>query len=388
MADIPTRQYDLRSGRREELHVPVHIQMSEDSTFLKQLMATQGQGSSNSGQVSDISSLNESDCDVLIASSEDEQESETKSTVSNTGVASSDPTSSDGTNVSQQAINLQILSQLQAMGKRLDAMEQKTCKKSSDASKIKNKSVKPKSKAKAQVAPSSSHQETSHVPDLQSIRQDAVLQAQVAKRLKELTDSEKSGTKLKSLRGGPVEVMVANRVKWPHEYVLSGVSKERVTYDQLSVTQWVAGFGRIMKEEKNHEIKEHMLDYLVALFDDANDFSWDAAKASHAVLLCRMEQGEIKSYSEVEKIDRVRRANAQRHQFTSFSGQSKKFGQKNSKSTPCQYYNQGTCHQSKTHETRGVVYRHICSACFSNGKSFPHPENECKNKAKKQSKNE
>ena len=47
---------------------------------------------------------------------------------------------------------------------------------------------------------------------------------------------------------------------------------------------------------KNQEIKEHMLelDYLVALFDDANDISWDATKASHTVLLCRMEQGEIK----------------------------------------------------------------------------------------------
>ena len=63
----------------------------------------------------------------------------------------------------------------------------------------------------------------------------------------------------------------------------------------------MAGFGRIVKEEKNSETKEHMLDYLVALFDDANDFSWDAAKASHAVLLCRMEQGEINSYSEVDK---------------------------------------------------------------------------------------
>ena len=100
--------------------------MSEDSTFLKQLMA--GQSSSNSRQVSDISSINDSDCDALIASSDEEQESESKSTVSNTCVASSDPTSSDDTSVSQQAINLQILSQLQKMGKRLDAMEQKSCK--------------------------------------------------------------------------------------------------------------------------------------------------------------------------------------------------------------------------------------------------------------------
>ena len=56
-----------------------------------------------------------------------------------------------------------------------------------------------------------------------------------------------------------------------------------------------------------------MLDYLISLMDDAHDFSWDAAMASHAVLLCRMEQGEVKSYLETDKLDRIRRANAQRH---------------------------------------------------------------------------
>ena len=96
-------------------------------------------------------------------------------------------------------------------------------------------------------------------------------------------------------------MLVPNHVKWCHEYILSGHSKERISYDNLSVTQWVAGFGCIMREEQNSEIKNSMLDYLISLFDDANDFSWDAAKASQAVLLCRMEQGEIKSYTEVEK---------------------------------------------------------------------------------------
>ena len=118
--------------------------------------------------------------------------------------------------MSQQAIKLQILSQLQAMGKRLDTMEQKSCKKGTDSSKIKNKSVKSKSKVKTQVTPSPSHQETTHIPDLQSIRQDAVLQAQFAKRLKELR----------------------------YKIEIGGV----VTYDQLSVTQWVAGFGSIKKK--------------------------------------------------------------------------------------------------------------------------------------------
>ena len=83
-------------------------------------------------------------------------------------------------------------------------------------------------------------------------------------------------------------------MKWPHEFVLSGVNKERVTYDQLNVTQWVAGFGRTIREESDPELKAHMLDYMIALMDDANNFSWGSVKASHAVFLCRMELGEVK----------------------------------------------------------------------------------------------
>ena len=50
-------------------------------------------------------------------------------------------------------------------------------------------------------------------------------------------------------------------------------------------------------------VREHMLDYVIDLLDDATDFSWASAKASHVVLLCLMEQGEIKSWSETEKIE-------------------------------------------------------------------------------------
>ena len=54
-----------------------------------------------------------------------------------------------------------------------------------------------------------------------------------------------------------------------------------------------------MKEEVNLETRQNMLDYIIGLMDDANDFSCDAA--SHVVLLYRMEQGKIKHYGETEK---------------------------------------------------------------------------------------
>lgn len=49
----------------------------------------------------------------------------------------------------------------------------------------------------------------------------------------------------------------------------------------------------------------------------------------------------------------------------------------------CQFFNQGSCMHQATHETKGVIYKHVCNYCFTkNGKSFPHSEMECQNKSK------
>ena len=55
-----------------------------------------------------------------------------------------------------------------------------------------------------------------------------------------------------------------------------------------------------------------MLDYLGNLMEDASDFSWDSAKAAHAILLTNIEADRVK-WSETDKIDRLCRAHAQRH---------------------------------------------------------------------------
>ena len=219
------------------------------------------------------------------------------------------------------------------------------------------------------------------------MKTNASIQQLVEDRIKELQQINKTGTdpKLKSQRGGQVEVLVKNRIKWPHEYVLAGNNKERVTYDQLTMGQWVAGFCRTMRDESDKNCKEAMLNYLISLLDDANDFSLSAAKACHAVLLCRMGQGEIKDFTQNEAIDRVRRAHAQRHVIQNSQNQGKNSSRrdKNVKSMPCQFFNQGTCTHNSTHETRGILYRHVCSSCFTrNGKAFPHSDVDFKNKHK------
>ena len=151
------------------------------------------------------------------------------------------------------------------------------------------------------------------LPTQDQLRQKAKIQDGVQARLKHLVDNSKPGKdNIKSKRGGSVDVFVKNRVKWPHEYVLTGHTKDRVTYNQLSPVQWMADFGRTIREESDLKTRESMLDYIINLLDDAANF-WASAKASHAVLLCRMEQGEIQSWSQTDTIDPVHRAHAQRH---------------------------------------------------------------------------
>ena len=149
-----------------------------------------------------------------------------------------------------------------------------------------------------------------------------------------------------------------------------------------------------MRDESDPVLRKHMLEYLISIMDDANDFSWTSARASQVVLLCRMEQGEVRDYSDTSAIDRIRRANAQKHvpntqtAGLAYSGSSKKYS-KVTKSMPCTYYNQGSCIQAKSHETTGVLYKHICASCFATtGRTFSHTEIDCKNKNKQLPKND
>ena len=151
------------------------------------------------------------------------------------------------------------------------------------------------------------------LPELHTLRHDRSIQDQIEARIRQLSNTDVKGMdpKYKSQRGGSMDIFVKERVKWPHEFVLAGSTKDRITYNQLNITQWMFGFCRILRDENCQKIRNHMLDYLIALLDDSNDFSWQAG--SHAVLLCRMEQEEVTGWSDTDKIDRIRRANAQRH---------------------------------------------------------------------------
>ena len=78
------------------------------------------------------------------------------------------------------------------------------------------------------------------------------------------------------------------------------------------------------------------------------------------VLLCRMVQGEIKSWLETEKIDRVCQAHALRHCISQSSFQRTQDKDSSAKTTT-----KGVSSQNQVHETKRLLYQLACAACWS-----------------------
>ena len=207
------------------------------------------------------------------------------------------------------------------------------------------------------------------VPSIEFLRSNESVQCEVEKRLPELRTLNESATKgrVKSQRGGPGDIFVKKSVDWPQNFILTGNQKTRPTYDDLSITQWVSGFVRCIQKEKSEQCRSAMLDYLANLMEDASDFSWGSAKACHAILLTNMEADRV-SWVETDKVDRFRRAHAQRHATGVQTSATRSVSKKpnttyNKGSMICKYFQEGTCRFPTHHKTAGQFYRHVCENC-------------------------
>ena len=189
--------------------------------------------------------------------------------------------------------------------------------------------------------------------------------------------SGKVNIKLNQKGGGAVEVIVPNQVSWPHEHILGGISKQRITYDQLTLAQFVQGFSKNILEETDMKCKELMTQYLADLMEDASDFSWHNAKAAHAVLLCEMERGSI-TWFDTDRIDRVCRAHAQKHSNPQKQNWVKGGGGEfYRKPWFCKNYQTNSCQHQKDHEVNGKIHKHVCAFCLNSGRILAHSERDC-----------
>ena len=173
--------------------------------------------------------------------------------------------SSDAEDVQYQAttesIQLKILEELQKVNRRLDSVEDDvaTIKKTTHQKpgKLSNFS---KSKVKQSessiVSESDSASDESIVPSLTVLKTSSDIQKQVDKRLHQLQEASASSSgknDLKSKRGCNIDYVVKHKVAWPQDIILGGHNRQRLTYDQLNLTQWVQGFAQNILDKKSQK---------------------------------------------------------------------------------------------------------------------------------------
>ena len=138
----------------------------------------------------------------------------------------------------QDTVQHKILEELQRVNERLDAVEnrmdnpssnQLDPKLSSPSVRVK-KSFKSRAKARLLSSDSSSDSDDSDIPNVNSLRTSRLIQKNVDERLAQLDhhssiQGNSASTKVKSKRGGNVDVYVEKRVAWPHEAILGGTSR-------------------------------------------------------------------------------------------------------------------------------------------------------------------
>ena len=129
MAEIEKKHYNLRSGI-DTAKLPAHIRILNDSEFLHKVL--QNDQDSDSGDSSD-SDLN---CSAVVENSDSEQvDKQNIQSTSSTSRSTSDTHTSLLDVAVQQAINVQILSQLSSISDRLQVLEKNSVKKHSDPKK-------------------------------------------------------------------------------------------------------------------------------------------------------------------------------------------------------------------------------------------------------------
>ena len=146
-------------------------------------------------------------------------------------------------------------------------------------------------------------------------------------------------------------ITVQPHFRWPNEGFHDSNGKKRLTYDELSLPQWVAGqLTNIYAMSDPVQVKQAILQMTLAM-RDAVSLPWPAVRAAWASSMHQVEEGNL-SWAESTQwaINRLSASQiAMAHSQTQISTSVAK--------RPCKYYNESSC----SHEGHHGAYSHICS---------------------------
>ena len=180
-------------------------------------------------------------------------------------------------------------------------------------------------------------------------------------------------------------VSVTSRVvlaeMWPHSFLgrqFIGINKQ---YEDLSISEFCAGYSGILREVQSASVLRYRLLHLEDLMYFASIYSWSSVLKFHAAVLVEIEKGVLKwgdDFRHLQSTTLITRVESRRDNGKG-SGQTKNSGGKNSV-LYCAAYQNGMCSFPNDHE--GVlngqtrVLRHVCAKCLhANPRSIvQHPD--------------
>ena len=170
---------------------------------------------------------------------------------------------------------------------------------------------------------------------------------------------------LKSGKTAKIASRVVRRQFWPHSELSMGYVTKDVSYDELSIEEFVAGYGAILllPQVSSHE-RHHRTEHLGALMYLASIYEWPAVRSFHAAVLMEIERGRLSwgdSFLHLEN--------------RTLAGSHKKAKEQKRPATQtsnavlfCREYQKGSCTHSKDHYAtlRGEKkwLCHICTTCW------------------------
>ena len=213
------------------------------------------------------------------------------------------------------------------------------------------------------------------LPSIQTLKEDAHIQAVVERRLQEYQDISRTefAGRLTSCKSGHYRVGVTKvkvQTNWPHNFCTVPVGTKQPVYDEMSNEQSVQGMLLCILEESDNTIRNQMLIHFSHLMQDAVELSLGMVRRTHAAVLQEVERGLI-SWEDTESIEKCR------VRYTQRLLQSVK-SSPNQSSQTCVFFNKGKCKHENDHVSAGIMYQHACSYCFKETKKrYDHPVSQC-----------
>ena len=179
---------------------------------------------------------------------------------------------------------------------------------------------------------------------------------------------------MKSGKSAQIATRVVRGQFWPHSKLSLGYVSKNVTYDELTLEEFVAGYSAIL-----------LLPQMGALMYLASVYEWPSVRSFHAAVLLEIERGQLNwghSFLHLEN-----RTLASSHKKT--KDQKCPAPSTSTAVFFCREYQKGSCSHSKDHHAMLKGEKkwlcHICAACWVKDKvKRMHSEysDDCPNKPK------